>query len=598
MTEERQKPNDKLPEWYPNWATKFGELYFSGTTSMFVLHGNTHDLVRGERSAIEKDGPLTNWVKRPDFVALDQFVAGELFGSWDLVLYYDLSTGLRVVAGTDGLRQQKMAALASQKIGDFAPIGKDPSRVLHVLDHFIHKNVMARKDDQVSVAIILNHASFIAHRGDHTLKASTHVVTLLNWASSPYIKRLNTAFVLIDSALGDVSERLVNNPHTASLNIPLPDEPARLTYLEQLVGNRDVASFSDYPIKSLAELTAGISLTDLRVLVNGSIEAGRRLDADRFRVLKKTLIERQAGGLIEFIEPEWDLDMVVGHDAAKNRLREDGQLLQKGRLKSIPMGYLICGPVGTGKSFLAVCGAGSFGVPCVKLKNFRGGLVGETEGNLERVLGVLRSMGPVVVIVDEADAMLGQRKASGDSGTSSRVFGMIAEQMGDTRYRGKILWVLMTTRPDYLPIDLKRQGRAEIHIPLFYPTEEDELRKMFVVLARKTGAALDEVDVPAIPEEKRGQLSGADIEGLIGRAWRRSQLDGHDRITAEALQAALDGFIPMAQSHERQLQKMAAIVECTDEEFLPEDITALVKEMGGRNKVQEQLNRLKAVVDG
>jgi len=147
------------------------------------------------------------------------------------------------------------------------------------------------------------------------------------------------------------------------------------------------------------------------------------------------------------------------------------------------MGYLFCGPVGTGKSFLASCAAGAWGAPCVKLKNFRGGLVGETEGNLERVLGVLRSMGPVVVIVDEADAMLGQRKASGDSGTSSRVFGMIAEQMGDTRYRGKILWVLLTTRPDYLPIDLKRQGRAEIHIPLFYPTDDMELRRMFVVHA-------------------------------------------------------------------------------------------------------------------
>ena len=262
------------------------------------------------------------------------------------------------------------------------------------------------------------------------------------------------------------------------------------------------------------------------------------------------------------------------------------------------MGYLFCGPVGTGKSFLASCAAGAWGAPCVKLKNFRGGLVGETEGNLERVLGVLRSMGPVVVIVDEADAMLGQRKASGDSGTSSRVFGMIAEQMGDTRYRGKILWVLLTTRPDYLPIDLKRQGRAEIHIPLFYPTDDMELRRMFVVLARKVGATLTMDSVPAIPADKLGQLSGADIEGLIGRAWRRSLLAKSDHITREALTEALESFIPMAQSYERQLQTMAAIIECTDQEFLPDSITSLVKEMGGRGKVQERLNQLKAVVDG
>src|SRR5207344_2543660 len=116
---------------------------------------------------------------------------------------------------------------------------------------------------------------------------------------------------------------------------------------------------------------------------------------------------------------------------------------------------------------------------------------GETEGNLERVLGVLRSMGPVVVIVDEADAALGDRDQGGDSGVGARVFGLIASQMGDTAYRGKIIWMLLTARPDLLPIDLKRQGRAEVHIPLFYPTEEAELRHMLVTMAKKVGTTLD-----------------------------------------------------------------------------------------------------------
>jgi SpoVK/Ycf46/Vps4 family AAA+-type ATPase len=207
-------------------------------------------------------------------------------------------------------------------------------------------------------------------------------------------------------------------------------------------------------------------------------------------------------------------------------------------------------------------------------------------------------MGPVVVIVDEADAMLGDRGASGDAGVSSRIFGMIAQQMGDTQYRGKILWMLLTARPDFLPIDLKRQGRAEVHIPLFYPTELGELRSMFVILARKAGASLAEADVPDIPEDKRGQLSGADIEGIVGRAWRRSLLAGHDHITRDAMHEALAGFIPMAQSLERELQTLAAIIECTDKEFLPEAIEAQTRALGGRGKVQERLNQLKAVVDG
>ena len=36
----------QLPAHFPGWAAKLAELYFSGTTSMFVLHGNTFDVVR------------------------------------------------------------------------------------------------------------------------------------------------------------------------------------------------------------------------------------------------------------------------------------------------------------------------------------------------------------------------------------------------------------------------------------------------------------------------------------------------------------------------------------------------------------------------
>src|SRR5439155_17287256 len=221
---------------------------------------------------------------------------------------------------------------------------------------------------------------------------------------------------------------------------------------------------------------------------------------------------------------------------------------------------------------------GEIGVPSVILRNFRSKYVGETEGNLERVLSVLRAMGPVVVVVDEADAALGNREQDGDSGTSSRVFGMIAAQMGDTRYRGQILWMLLTARPDLLPIDLKRQGRAEVHIPLFYPTDESEIRRMFVILAGKLGTKLAPEDVPPIPQ--RGHLSGADIEGMVGRAWRASLLAGADHITRDTLWAVVAGFIPSTQGLERDLQETAAILECTVKQFLPPAILEKMTEDG------------------
>src|SRR5439155_7839498 len=124
-----------------------------------------------------------------------------------------------------------------------------------------------------------------------------------------------------------------------------------------------------------------------------------------------SMIERQWQGLVEFVEPPHTLDLIVGQPTAKGRLKQDAEWIGQGKLETAPMGYLFCGSVGTGKTFLAECYAGSIGIPCVKLLNFRSKYVGETEGNLELVLKVLRSLGPVVVIVDEADASLGDRQA-------------------------------------------------------------------------------------------------------------------------------------------------------------------------------------------
>ena len=290
------------------------------------------------------------------------------------------------------------------------------------------------------------------------------------------------------------------------------------------------------------------------------------------------------------MQPKWSLDIVVGHEAAKERLREDAELLKRGELESLPMGYLFCGAVGTGKTFLAQCTAGEIGIPCVILKNVRSKYVGETEGNLEKVVSGLRAMGPGMGSVDEADAALGDRDSSGDSGTSSRVFGMIATQMGDTRYRGKILWMLITARPDLLPIDIKRQGRAEVHIPLFYPADEEEVKDLFVVLAKKFGTSIKREDIPPIPQ--KGSLSGADIEGMVGRARRRSLLQGADVVLPEALATVIDQFMPSTEGLEKELQETAAIIECTDRQFLPESVLKRLAKAGGRARLQERLNEL------
>lgn len=570
----------ELPDWYPSWARDLADLYFSGTTSLFLLHGNVHDLIR----SIE-DGKTT-------YCNLAEFLATQVFGSWDLVLHYDLARGLRPLAGGDAKRLQAMMQHLTARLGDPGSWPRDPDNLLLLLDRFLERTLLesdaARRK---SIGIIFDYAQFLVPSGDLSSISrgqSTNLVRLLSWAQNPYIKRVNMAFCLVADKLAEVNDRLVQSPHVAAIEVPLPATAERRTFCESSAEHsEDFAQTTSFTPAELAELANGLSLYSLNVLLAQGKRAGRRVDADRFKQLKKTLIERQCQNLLEFVEPKHTLDLVVGQQAAKERLRQDAELLSRGHLDAAPMGYLLCGAVGTGKSFLAECYAGSIGIPCVKLRNFRSKYVGETEGNLEQVLTVLRSLGPVVVLIDEADAALGTRQAEGDSGTSSRVFSMIAQQMGDTRFRGRIVWVLMTSRPDLLPIDLKRQGRAEVHIPMFYPQDDAEIREMLLVMARKNKITLSAEALPTVKPDRH--LSGSDIESVVIAARRRALSAGRDAVQQTDLEEAFNEFVPSAQGLEKEMQELAAVLECTQLNFLPPSWQEKVRHPEGRSRLQERL---------
>jgi AAA+ superfamily predicted ATPase len=424
---------------------------------------------------------------------------------------------------------------------------------------------------------------------------------VLSWATNPLLRRVNVAIVLVADTLAEVHPRLASNPAVTAIDVPLPDREERERYALAAAAAAGMRPEHGDAIRRMASLSGGLSLESIRAVIALAARDGSAPDGPEFAARKKDLIERSCRGLVEFLQPRLTLDAVAGHVEAKKRLESDAGAIRRGQLESAPMGYLICGPVGTGKSFIAECYAGSVGIPCAVLKNFRSKYVGETEGNLEHALDVLRGLGPVVVIIDEADAALGNREQGGDSGTSARVFSMIARQMGDTRYRGKIVWMLLTSRPDLLPIDLKRQGRAEVHIPLFYPHDQAEIDAMFAAMARKSRVRLA-AGLPGPVDLELG-LSGADIESVVLAARRRSLerateagVPAPEEIGADDLRGALDDFMPSAQGLEKEMQEIAAVLECTERRFLPEHWREVVGKPGGRARLQERLAAIREVI--
>ena len=542
----------------PAWARELSEKYYSRTIAMFVLHGNVRDLVPVRRAG------------RIDYLPLQRFLETHLFGRRDLVLTYDRGGGLSFAT-------PEMQADFRQALGGYdafygtrysQALPRNPDGVLGLLDNYLRLRIL----DGKKIALIIDFAETIAPAGEvSNLSAEDRnsVVILKRWAQNPAFLQADVTVCLVTENLVELHQGLVQSPGVASIRIPLPDEAERLDYIRSLVALTPLATGSDVSEETLAKLTAGLKRLQLRGLIAGAIENRRPLTAKFLAQRKKELIEAESGGLLEFIESRYDLSMVAGHEAAKKKLYDAAAAIRAGRTDVLPMGYVICGPVGTGKTFLTTCFAGEMGVPAVKLKNFRSMWQGVTEGNLERVLNLLKAMSPIAVIVDEADAQLGDRSNTGDSGVSNRVFAQIAQFMGDTELRGKVIWFLLTCRPDLIPVDLKRQGRAEEHIALFYPDSEEERLALLRAMQKKTGTRVASPEAERRFLERADSLSGADIEAVLVRAKMKSALEQDAAVDAEDLLAALEDFIPPSYPTEIELQVLAAVLECTSKSLLP-----------------------------
>jgi AAA+ superfamily predicted ATPase len=550
--------SEKYLEGLPLWARDLSEKYYSRSYAVFVLYGNVRDMI-----------PLRQ-PQGMQFLSLDQFLAGALFGQRDLVLHYDrggLSFGnpdtqtdfRRALEGYDSFHGTSFAR---------GGLPRSPDAVLNILDNYLRLRIA----DGRKIALVLDFAETIAPASDVSNMSAedrNSLVILNRWARNPDFLAADVTICLVSENQSELNQGIVRNPGVASIQVPLPEEQERLEFVQSQLSGGPLPAGSDVSDAVLAKLGAGLKRVQLQSLISHATQNRQPLTLKFLTDRKKDLIEAESGGLLEFVQSRFDLSYVAGNDQAKKKLQDAATAIHAGNTDVLPMGYVICGPVGTGKTFITTCFAGEVGIPAVTLKNFRSMWQGQTEGNLERVLNLLKAMSPIAVIVDEADAQLGDRSSSGDSGVSNRVFGQIAQFMGNTELRGKVIWFLLTCRPDLLPVDLKRQGRAEEHIALFYPDTPEERRALLRAMQKKARMAAFSSDLEDFFLSHATHLSGADIEAVLVRSRMRAALRNKSDVEQEDVKATLEDFIPPSYPTEVDLQNIVAVLECTSKSLLP-----------------------------
>jgi ATPases of the AAA+ class len=592
------------------WAELIRRKYLAGEASVFILHLNVFDQVLyGERPY-----SITEFLSRV-----------LLWQNKRTIIVYDPA------AGVSFIRQSEELA----KIEDLK-LARAPRDTLPLLEAVLFSTN--------ATALIIPYAGALAPAGEfHFLSEQDRLncVTLHRWSLSGVLAAKDNVVFLQTEMLSELSPMLVGNPRIAAVEIPLPDgavraavikksdpsidaqhveilakhtaglramqiaalltprapkdldDTERRDFIASLLGeSRDVGARAG----KLAALTRGMRLEEIRHLINPERPLPESVTGDAYAAVlelvhqrKREIIEKECAGLIEFVEASHDLSAVGGNESVKDELRRIARNIQAGERARVPMGLLFVGPMGSGKTFVAGAFVRESGLSAVKLKNFRSKWVGSTEANLEKVLSLVRSLGPIILIIDEGDRAFGGGDEE-DGGTSSRVIARLKEFMSDPENRGRVLTLLMTNRPDKLDVDIKRAGRLDRKIPFFYASDPTEVEQVLEALMRRHGieARIEWPRDRALISQPLLGLSNADLEAVCLLAHDFAQQAGSP-VTPELFAEAIADYLPPRDTRMLEYMELLAVFETSRRSMVPERFRYLTNE-----ELNDKLRALRA----
>ena len=540
----------QAPQGAPEWASALSVRFESGASGQFVLYGNVHD-----RVAV--GGRLVN---------IEQYIQEELLASFAVVFSYDLGNGLTVERGGERISEWVPSAMRSLPHQPLEAI-----RFINRYAKYLGNLSAVGRTDNLHVAVIVRGADQLLPADGKGFEHGSLTSLVREWSSGRLFTQLPFASLLIADNLSDIEPLIAFAPQSSLVRIPLP-APAELESalaILQKEFTKTIPAGTDLAL--LANAMTGVSVATLEQLTKVQAHSGKVLQASDLSAMKKAMVEHDAAGLIEFVESTRTLDDYHGQDALKKWLRQDVKLWAANDLKALPMGYLLCGPIGTGKTFLVECLAGEASVPVVKLNNFREKWVGSSEGNLEKIFRLIHALGRCIVFVDEADQTLGRRESgTGDGGLSGRLYSMIAQEMSDTENRGKVIWVLASSRPDLIEADLKRPGRIDLKMPILPTSTQAESAALIAALSRRYEMSITAEDMARIEPRLPTLLTPGAAEALVVKAYRVARTE--NVAGALALEMCLEGYQNPVPQDVLDNQMRLAVREATDLSFVPESL--------------------------
>lgn len=212
---------------------------------------------------------------------------------------------------------------------------------------------------------------------------------------------------------------------------------------------------------------------------------------------------------VEFIaKPDVSFKDVVGLELAKREVREAMQIMRNPKagaeygLKPL-RGMLMEGPPGTGKTMFGKAVAGEYHANFLSVNGMalKEQWVGSTEKNIRELFAFARSRAsassaPVIIFVDEIDALLPDRTKSRENFDKSMVNAWLQEVDGISG-ASNILVLGATNFSEAIDAAAKRPGRFDRIVHITLPNESERAQLLRMLFAKRANVMAPDVKAEA-----------------------------------------------------------------------------------------------------
>lgn len=184
-----------------------------------------------------------------------------------------------------------------------------------------------------------------------------------------------------------------------------------------------------------------------------------------------------------------------------------------------PIGVLLYGPPGCGKTLVAKAIANDSGANFISIKGpeLLNKFVGESERSVRMVFARGRASAPCVLFFDELDALAPRRGGDRANPSSERVVNQLLTEMDGVEGRENVFVIGATNRPDMIDPAMLRPGRLDklLYVPL--PSQEQRC-DILSTIGRKYPLG-PRCDMNTVGSDGRLEgFSGADLASLMREA--------------------------------------------------------------------------------